>query len=147
MEYIWNIDLPIKIFDADINNEKFLEYVNNDNRFNELMSAKAMSIINWKDNHYQKDALDWWYYVGVVNNISYKDNNLYANVDISTYHTNGQIIKEAYDLLYTNDNSVFYLTPHGTKENGNIVNISNFTLWYYPSHQNDTLGNMEMSTL
>ena len=146
-KYIWNVDLPIKLFDADIDNEKFLEYVNNDNCFNELLSPNAMSIYEWKDNQYQKDILERWCYVGFVNNVSYKGKTLYADVYISTYHTKGQLIKEAYDSLHTDDNSVFYLTPHGTKENGNMVNISNFTLWHYPSNRNDTLGNMKMSTL
>ena len=146
-KYIWNVDLPIKLFDADINNEKFLEYINNDNHFNELLSAKAMFIFKRKDNQYPEDVIPPWQYVGVVNSISNSGNDLYANVDISTYRTEGQMIKEVYDLLHTDDNSIFYLTPHGTKENGRIVDISNFTLWHYPSHQNDTLGNMEMTTL
>lgn len=146
-KYVWNVNLPIKLFDTDIDNEKFLEYVNNDNRFNELLLAEAMFIIERSDNQYTYLTLPMWQYTGIINNISSNGNDLCANVIISTYRTRGQMIKVVYDLLHTDDNSIFYLTPHGTKENGNIVNISNFTLWHYPTHQIDTLGNMEMITL
>ena len=146
-KYIWNVDLPIKLFDTDIDNEKFLEYIKGDELFKTSLSTKTIFILEHKTNQYPDCQLIPQNYVGVVNNIHIEDGILYANVSMFTNLPYAYIIKKTYDLLHTDDNSVFYLTPHGTKENGRIIDISNFTLWHYPSHQNDTLGKMEMTTL
>jgi hypothetical protein len=133
-KYNWNIDLPIKLFDTDIDNEKLLGYINNDNRFNELLSAKAMLIFEHSINQYSDCLLLPQNCIGVVNDIYVKDGNPYANVDMLMNLPHVHIMKEIYDLLHIDDYSVYYIAPHGTKENGRIIDISNFTLWRYLSH-------------
>ena len=115
-KYIWNVKLPIKLFDTDIDKGTLLEYVNYDELFKELLSAKAMFIIERSTNQYSDWEVTLANYVGGINNIYAKDGNLYADVSMFINSTKGQIIKEVYDLLHTEDNSIYYLTPHGVKE-------------------------------
>ena len=63
-------------------------------------------------------------------------------VDILLLTPNGAIIKELYDMTHTDNNPIFYLTPHGMKNGNKITNINAFTLWHQPSH--GSLGNMNM---
>ena len=80
--------------------------------------------------------------IGKVNCVYIEGNDLFANVDILLSIPIGEYLKKIYDMLHTDSNSIFYLTPHGYKQGRAIVNINSFTLWHIPSI--GSLGNMNM---
>jgi hypothetical protein len=136
---LWNISLPVKLFD-DITTDNLFDFMCNDEMVQECLKNNNLFVINSQNNNYSM-----WHMndvVGKVNALYMEGNNLFVNVDIFLSTPNGAITKELYDMLHTDSNPVFYLTPHGMKNGNKITNINAFTLWHQPSH--GSLGNMNM---
>ena len=137
---LWNISLPIKLFDEDITTDNLFDFICNNEMVQECLKNNNLFVINSQNNN-----CSMWHMndvVGKVNALYMEGNNLFVNVDIFLSTPNGAITKELYDMLHTDNNSIFYLTPHGMKNGNKITNITAFTLWHPPSQ--GSLGNMNM---
>ena len=139
---LWNISLPVKLFDNDITANDLIDFIFYDDVSQERLKNRTLFVINSQNNNYSMWHMD--YVIGIVNVAYIEGNDLFANVDIFLSTPNGKITKELYDMLYTENNPIFYLTPHGTKENGKITAIQNFTLWIPKNYVE--LKNMELVT-
>lgn len=137
---LWNISIPIKLFDEDITSEKFFDFLCTNEVIQEQMQNNTLFIIYSKTNDYHMYNLTD--VIGKVNCIYMEGNDLFANVDILLFIPIGENLKKIYDMLYTDNNPIFYLTPHGMKNGNKITNINAFTLWHQPSQ--GSLGNMNM---
>ena len=137
---LWNISIPIKLFDEDITSEKFFDFLCTNEVIQELLQNNTLFITYSKTNDYSTYNLTD--VIGKVNCIYMEGNNLFANVDILLSIPMCEDLKKIYDMLHTNNNPIFYLTPHGMKSGNKITNINAFTLWYIPS--TGSLGNMNM---
>ena len=137
---LWNISIPIKLFDEDITSEKFFDFLCTNEVIQEQMHNNTLFIIYSKTNVYHMYNLTD--VIGKVNCIYIEGNDLFANVDILLSIPLGETLKKIYDMLHLNSNPIFYLTPHGYKQDRTIVNINSFTLWHIPS--TGSLGNMNM---
>lgn len=136
---LWNISLPVKLFD-DITTDNLFDFMCNDEVVQECLKNNNLFVINSQNNNYSMWHIDD--IAGKVNTLYVEGDDLFANIDIFLSTPNGAIIKELYDMLHTNDNPIFYLTPHGMKNGNKIININAFTLWHQPSQ--GSLGNMNM---
>lgn len=138
---LWNISLPIKLFDNDITVDNLFDFICNDVVVQERLKNRTLFVINSQNNNYSM-----WQHMddvtGTVNFLYIKGNDLFANVDIFLSTPNGRITKELYDILHIDNNPIFYLTPHGMKNGNKITNINAFTLWHQPSH--GSLGDMNL---
>lgn len=137
---LWNISIPIKLFDEDITYEKLFDFLCTNEVIQELLQNNTLFIIYSKSNDYPIYNLTD--VIGKVNCIYMEGNNLFANVDILLSITMCEYLKKIYDMLHTDNNPIFYLTPHGYKQDREIVDINSFTLWHTPS--TGSLGNMNM---
>jgi hypothetical protein len=137
---LWNISLPVKLFDNDITADNLFDFICSNEVVQELLKNRTLFVINSQNNNYAM-----WHItdvIGRVNALYIEGNYLFANVDIFLSTPNGSITKELYDMLHTENNSIFYLTPHGMKNGNKITNINAFTLWHQPSH--GSLGDMNL---
>ena len=137
---LWNISLPVKLFDNDITANDLIDFMYYDEVVQERLKNRTLFVISSQNNNYSM-----WHMgdvTGIVNVAYIEGNDLFANVDIFLSTPNGRITKELYDILHIENNPMFYLTPHGMKNNNKITNINAFTLWHQPSH--GSLGNMNM---
>jgi len=137
---LWNISLPVKLFDNGITAYDLTDFMYYDEVVQECLKNRTLFLINSQNNNYSM-----WHITdvtGVVNVAYIEGDDLFANVDIFLSTLNGKIIKEFYDMFHTENNPIFYLTPHGIKNGNKITNINAFTLWHQPSH--GSLGNMNM---
>lgn len=139
---LWNISLPVKLFDNNITANDLLDFMYYNEVVQECLKNRTLFILNSQNNNYSMWHMDD--VIGVVNALYIEGNDLFAfaNVDIFLSTPNGRITKELYDMLHTENNSIFYLTPHGMKNGNKITNINAFTLWHQPSH--GSLGDMNL---
>lgn len=129
---LWNISLPVKLFDNDITADNLFDFICSNETVQELLKNRTLFIINSHNNNYAM-----WHItdvIGRVNALYIEGDDLFANVDIFLSTLNGKITKELYDMLHIKNNPIFYLTPHGMKNGNKITNINAFTLWHQPSH-------------
>jgi hypothetical protein len=137
---LWNISLPVKLFDNDITADNLFDFICSNEVVQELLKNRTLFVISSRNNNYSM-----WHItdvIGRVNALYIEGDDLFANVDIFLSTLNGKITKELYDMLHTETNSIFYLTPHGMKNGNKITNINAFTLWHQPSH--GSLGDMNL---
>lgn len=137
---LWNISLPVKLFDDDITADNLFDFMYYDEVVQEQMQNNTLFIIYSKTNDYPMyNLVD---VIGKVNCVYKEGNNLFANVDILLSIPMGKDLKKIYDIMQADNDPIFYLTPHGIKNSNKITNINAFTLWHQPSH--GSLGNMNM---
>lgn len=137
---LWNINLPVKLFDKDLNDDNLFDFIAYDEVMQELLTQRKLFIVMSQDNQYVMHQMAD--IIGIINVVGMEGSELFANIDILLSTPNGRTVKELYTMLHTENNPIFYLTPHGVKDKGKIVSITSFTLWYKPSH--GSLGNMNM---
>lgn len=137
---LWNISLPVRLFDNDITVDNLFDFICNNDVVQERLKNNTLFVINSQDNNYSMWQMDD--VTGTVNALYIEGNDVFANVDIFLSTPNGRITKELYDILPTENSHTFYLTPHGMKNGDKITNINAFTLWHQPSH--GSLGNMNL---
>lgn len=137
---LWNISLPIKLFDNDITANDLIDFIFYDDVSQERLQNRTLFVINSQNNNYSMWHMDD--VIGTVNTLYIEGNDLFADVDIFLSTPNGRITKELYDILHTENNPVFYITPHGMKNGDKITDINAFTLWHQPSH--GSLGDMNL---
>ena len=137
---LWNISLPVKLFDNDITANDLIDFMYYDEVVQEHLKNRTLFIINSQNNNYS--MLNMADVIGIINVVYIEGNDLFASVDIFLSTPNGAIIKELYDMTHTDNNPIFYLTPHGMKNGNKITNINAFTLWHQPSY--GSLGDMNL---
>lgn len=137
---LWNTSLPVKLFDNDITADDLIDFMYYNEVVQEHLKNRTLFIINSQNNNYSMWHMDD--VIGIVNFAYIEGNDLFAYVDIFLSTPNGRITKELYDILHTENNPIFYLTPHGMKDGNKITNINAFTLWHQPSH--GSLGDMNL---
>ena len=137
---LWNIILPVKLFDNDITADNLFDFIHHDEVVQECLKNRTLFVISSQNNNYSM-----WHItdvIGRVNALYIEGDDLFANVDIFLSTLNGKITKELYDMMHIKNNPIFYLTPHGMKNGNKITNINAFTLWHQPSH--GSLGDMNL---
>ena len=137
---LWNISLPVKLFDNDITANDLIDFMYYDEVVQERLKNNNLFVINSQNNNYSMWHMDD--VAGKVNALYMEGSDLFVNVDIFLSTPNGRITKDLYDMMHTDNNHIFYITPHGMKNGNKITNINAFTLWHQPSQ--GSLGNMNM---